>query len=124
MKKVLIVDDDQDIIYVVERILKKNGFEVISTLRGEETIPMVKSFVPNVILLDVFLSGIDGIELCKRLKGNPETKDIPVVLFSAHTNKEEVMKFCKADDFLQKPFEVCQLVDKISSNIGRNKGIH
>ncbi|MBN9349113.1 MAG: response regulator [Chitinophagaceae bacterium] len=124
MKKVLIVDDDSDILCVVERILKKNGFDVISTLRGEEVVSKAKKFNPQAILLDVFLSGVDGIEVCKCLKAQPETKEIPVILFSAHTNKEEVMKFCNADDFLQKPFEACQLVNKISSNIEKSSTHH
>lgn len=117
MKKVLIVDDNRDIIWVVETILKRYGFDVLSTLQGEDVIKKAKEYNPQVILLDVFLSGVDGIEICNSLKALPETKSIPVILFSAHTNKSDVMKFCKADDFLPKPFDTNQLVNKINYQI-------
>lgn len=117
MKKVLIVDDNKDIVWVVETILKRYGFEVMSTLRGEDVISKVETFHPQLVLLDVFLSGVDGIEICNKLKSMQKTKDIPVIMFSAHTNRNDVMKFCKADDFLQKPFDVNELVKKINVQI-------
>lgn len=66
-----------------------------------------------------FLSGIDGIDLCNNLKTNPNTKDIPVIMFSAHTNRDDVMRFCNADDFLPKPFDVNDLIKKINYQIER-----
>ena len=117
MKKVLIVDDNQDIVWVVETILKRYGFEVYSTLKGEDVISKAKKFHPQLILLDVFLSGVDGIEICNSLKTLPETKEIPVIMFSAHTNKKDVMQCCSADDFLPKPFDVNELVRKINLQI-------
>ncbi len=119
MKKVLIVDDNKDIVWVVETILKRYGFEVLSTLRGEDVMTKVQHFNPQLILLDVFLSGIDGIDLCNNLKTNPNTKDIPVIMFSAHTNRDDVMRFCNADDFLPKPFDVNDLIKKINYQIER-----
>lgn len=117
MKKVLIVDDNKDIVWVVETILKRYGFEVMSTLRGEEVLTKAKNFNPQLILLDVFLSGVDGIEICNSLKTIPETRDIPIIMFSAHTNRHDVMKFCEADDFLPKPFDANELVKKINMQI-------
>lgn len=117
MKKVLVVDDNKDIVWVVETILKRYGFDVISTMRGEEVISKAKKFNPQIILLDVFLSGIDGIEICNSLKTLPETRDIPIIMFSAHTNRQDVMKFCGADDFLSKPFDANELVKKINKQI-------
>lgn len=119
MKKVLIVDDNKDIVWVVETILKRYGFEVLSTLRGEDVMTKVQHFNPQLTLLDVFLSGIDGIDLCNNLKTNPNTKDIPVIMFSAHTNRDDVMRFCNADDFLPKPFDVNDLIKKINYQIER-----
>lgn len=117
MSKVLIVDDNSDILWVVETVLKRYGFEVLALPKGEDVLPKTKLFSPDLILLDVFLSGIDGIEVCNKLKDNPKTKDIPVIMFSAHTNFEEVQKFCKADDFIAKPFDVSELVNKIQFQI-------
>lgn len=117
MNRILIVDDNNDILWVVEIILKRYGFEVISTLKGEEVLSKTMEFRPNLILLDVFLSGVDGIDVCNSLKSNPQTKDIPVIMISAHTNFKEIKKFCKADDFIAKPFDANELVRRIKHSI-------
>src|ERR1700739_2358555 len=117
MERVLIVDDNSDILWVVEVVLKRYGFEVLALPKGEDVLPKARSFSPDLILLDVFLSGIDGIEVCNRLKDNPRTKDIPIIMFSAHTNFTDIQKFCKADDFIAKPFDVNELVSKIQHQI-------
>lgn len=117
MKRVLIVDDNTDILWVVETILRRYGFDVMTTLRGEEVLSKTKKFSPQLILLDVFLSGIDGIEVCNTLKSIPETKNIPIIMFSAHTNFNDLKKFCKADDFVAKPFDTNELVKKINHQI-------
>ena len=118
MNRVLIVDDNTDILWVVEIILKRYGFNVMTTLKGEEVLAKTKMFSPQLILLDVFLSGIDGIDVCNTLKATPETKDIPVIMISAHTNFKDIKKFCKADDFIAKPFDANELVKKINHYIG------
>jgi DNA-binding response OmpR family regulator len=118
MNRVLIVDDNTDILWVVEVILKRYGFDVLSTLKGEEVLSKTRTFSPQLILLDVFLSGIDGIDVCNTLKSTPETKDIPVIMISAHTNFKEIKKFCKADDFIAKPLYANELVRKINHFIG------
>ena len=117
MKKVLVVDDNNDILWVVATILKRYGFDVMTTLRGEEVLDKTINFCPQLILLDVFLSGVDGIEVCNTLKSKPETKDIPIIMFSAHTNFNDIKKFCKADDFVAKPFDTNELVKKINFQI-------
>lgn len=117
MKKVLVVDDNNDILWVVATILKRYGFDVMTTLRGEEVLDKTINFCPQLILLDVFLSGVDGIEVCNTLKSKPETKDIPIIMFSAHTNFSDIKKFCKADDFVAKPFDTNELVKKINFQI-------
>lgn len=118
MNRVLVVDDNTDILWVVEIILKRYGFNVMTTLKGEEVLAKTKMFSPQLILLDVFLSGIDGIDVCNTLKATPETKDIPVIMISAHTNFKDIKKFCKADDFIAKPFDANELVKKINHFIG------
>lgn len=117
MKKILVVDDNRDIVWVVKTILKKYGFEVVTTLKGEEVISKTRKYHPHLILLDVFLSGIDGIEVCNALKASPETSEIPIIMFSAHANKKDLMKFCNADDFISKPFDSRELLRKINEQI-------
>ena len=113
MNRILVVDDNNDILWVLEIILKRYGFEVISTLKGEEVLTKTLEFEPDLILLDVFLSGVDGIDVCNALKSDPRTKDVPVIMISAHTNFKELQKFCKAEDFISKPFDANELVRKI-----------
>ena len=118
MKRILVVDDNTDILQIVKIILENNGFEVVVTPNGEETLLKTDTFHPQLILMDVFLSsGIDGREICKTLKANPETKDIPVILFSAQVKMEDGFKSWGADDFIAKPFEVKELINKIKSHL-------
>ncbi|HUS02598.1 MAG TPA: response regulator [Chitinophagaceae bacterium] len=119
MKRVLVVDDNLDILHLVQMILKSNGFEVLVSPKGQDVIAKTECFAPQVILLDVFLSGYDGRDICRELKENPKTKDIPVIMFSAHTKWEDILKECNADDFIAKPFEVNELVAKVNYNLSR-----
>ncbi len=120
MKRILIVDDDIDILDVLKVVLKFHGFEVISTQQGNDVISKSLSFSPNLILLDVFLAGIDGRDICNRLKENSDTKEIPVIMFSAHSSKDEILQYCSADDFIAKPFDINDLVGKINTLISAN----
>ncbi len=118
MNRILVVDDNEDILQIVEIILENYGFDVMVTPNGDETISKTNSFNPQLILMDVFLSaGIDGRVICKTLKSNPETKNIPVIMFSAQTKMEDVYQACKADDFIAKPFDVADLISKIKYHL-------
>ncbi len=121
MKRILVVDDDRDILNILKLILKMNGFEVIVTPNGEEALPKSVSYSPQLVLLDVFLSGTDGRDICNLLKGNPKTKNIPVVMFSAHSNLQDVLKICNADDFIAKPFNINDLVAKINEHLAMHE---
>lgn len=105
MKKVLLIDDDESILDAISLILEDEGYLIKTTLKGEEAYHTVAEFMPDVILLDVLLSGKDGREICKNLKANPSLKHIPIILISAHPNAEKSIKTCGADYFLAKPFD-------------------
>ena len=113
MNRILVIDDDKDILELVEIILLRHGFEILISPKGEETFANVENFAPQVILLDVFLAGVNGIDICRELKSNPKTGHIPVIMYSAHTNKNAIMQQCNANDFLAKPFDINNLIDKI-----------
>ena len=118
MKRILVVDDNTDILQIVKIILENYGFEVMVTQKGEETISKTDTYNPQLILMDVFLSsGIDGREICKTLKANSQTKDIPVILFSAQIKMDDGFQNWGADDFISKPFEVKELISKIKSHL-------
>lgn len=116
MKRVLVVDDNLDILNLVQIILANNGFEVLTSPKGGDVLMNTESFAPQVILLDVFLSGFDGRDICKSLKENEKTRNIPVIMFSAHCKTDDIID-CKADDFIAKPFDVNELVSKLKFRV-------
>jgi DNA-binding response OmpR family regulator len=121
MNRILVVDDNTDILQIVKVILENYGYDVIVTPNGEETLSKTDDFNPQLILMDVFLSaGIDGRDICRTLKSNEATKDIPVIMFSAQIKMEDVFKSCRADDFIAKPFEVKDLLSKIKFHLSQS----
>ncbi|MEO5647977.1 MAG: response regulator [Chitinophagaceae bacterium] len=117
MLKVLVVDDDPDILAVMQLLLKMKGFEVEVTMKGEETFEKVDVFKPNLILLDVLLSGSDGRIICKQLKSQEDTSHIPIIMFSAHPSAVETIRDYGADDFIAKPFDVNELINKVNNQL-------
>jgi len=109
LDKILVVDDDLDILEVLKFLLRKNGYEVILLSEAKKVIETVKEAKPDIILLDVNLSGYDGREICKHLK-TVLNVSIPIVLFSANTTYKNTYKEYGADDFIDKPFEAKKLL--------------
>jgi DNA-binding response OmpR family regulator len=117
MNKILIVDDDPDILAIVEILLQMNNFQVEAISKWERITNSIKTFSPDLILLDVALGGADGREICKRLKQSDETQHIPVILFSAHYDLVGNIKDCNANGLVTKPFETSYLLETIRKNI-------
>ena len=124
MCKVLIVDDDKDLLEVVDALLTKKGFDVKTNNNWENGFEDISSFQPQLIILDVFLSGVDGLEICKQLKSSPQTKHIPIIIFSGYPRIAESVTYeYGADDFIAKPFEVNELVSKMHSVLSQTAGL-
>ena len=121
MSRILVVDDDVDILSVMEILLSMKGFEVEVIAKGENTFPKIDAFKPDLILLDVLISGFDGRSICKQLKENTQTKHIPVIMFSAHPGAAATIAEYGADDFIAKPFDVTNLLAKVNKQLGLNK---
>lgn len=111
-KKILVADDDPAILDALQMILELEGYEVDTTADGQTIYKMKKEY-PNLLLLDIWMSGHDGREICKSLKKDPLTKRIPVILISASRNLSNSAKEAGADDFIEKPFEMDQLLEKV-----------
>jgi DNA-binding response OmpR family regulator len=113
-KKILVVDDDQAIREIIIMILESEGYQVSGLDNGREVLYTVKHDRPNIILLDVQLGDRDGRDICRELKQQAMTRDIPIIMVSANhgwpgLNEKE----CRADDFLAKPFDIRELVDHV-----------
>ena len=113
-KKLLLADDDEAIVDATTIMLEMMGYEVMQTLDGSKVIDIVKNS-PDLILLDIWMSGIDGRDVCKELKSNPETKDIPVLMISASRDIRQSALEAGANDFLEKPFEMNDLLAKVET---------
>src|SRR4051794_12228848 len=114
LEKILIVDDDLDILEVLKLLLRKNGYDVILLSEAKKVIDTVKEAKPDIVLLDINLSGYDGREICKYLK-TVLNVSIPIVLFSANAIYKNSFKEYFANDFLEKPFEVKKLLSLLRS---------
>jgi DNA-binding response OmpR family regulator len=120
MHKILVIDDDPDIIIVIKMALKRNGYEVASAMYEAQAYEQVDVFKPDLILLDVLLSGADGRHICKHLKSQENSKHIPVIIFSGHPSAQKNIKDYGADDFLAKPFHESDLLGRIRSYLKEN----
>jgi len=111
MKKILVVDDDREVLSVVTTILSETGFKVLTNETGFNIPEIVRDYSPGVILLDIRLPGRSGIEICKELKN---IFNIPIILFSAHCDRENALKNSRAEAFIQKPFDLKKFVSLIN----------
>lgn len=116
-KKILVVDDEPDIILFLQDLLEQEGYVVTVTTRGEYVERLHIGELPDLILLDMFLSGKNGRDLVMRLKSQEETHHIPVIMFSAHPGARRMAQEAGADDFVAKPFAIDALLTNIASRL-------
>lgn len=112
---VLIVEDEVAIVTLLRYNLEREGFRVYSTGDGEEAVAMVKDYKPDIIVLDWMLPSMSGVDVCKQLRWNPETKSIPIIMLSARGEEGDRIKGLDsgADDYLTKPFSPAELIARI-----------
>lgn len=113
-KRITLADDDPGILDAVGMMLELEGYQVSTTLNGN-TILNTDTELPDIYVLDIWMSGSDGRELCKKLKADEKTKHIPVILISASNDLQKSAEIAGADDFLAKPFEIDNLLSKIEN---------
>ncbi len=116
-KTVVIVDDEQDIVELVSHHLKREGFLVKEFGKGREFFAYLESIVPDLIILDIMLPGIDGLEICKILKNKQKTANIPIIMLTAKAAEADVVVGLElgADDYVVKPFSPRELVARVKS---------
>ncbi len=120
MRKILIVDDEPDILDLAKITLLSGGYEVSTTASGEEALDMISENHPDLVLLDVVLPGVSGLEICRRLKRDPKTHSIKVILFTALGTEVDMMlePKDKADGYMTKPFSNRDLLGLVGKILG------
>jgi two-component system alkaline phosphatase synthesis response regulator PhoP len=119
--RILVVDDEIYIVHILDFSLGMEGYEVITALDGEQALEKLRTEKPDLIVLDIMMPKLDGYEVCKSVKANPETAHIPVILLSAKgRNVDQKMGFdVGADDYITKPFSPRKLVERINQLLGQ-----
>jgi len=122
-EKILIVEDDKDIVKMLEYNLKKEGFRAISVNDGDDALDSATREQPDLILLDLMLPGMAGLEVCKALKSERKTGNIPVIMLTAKTQESDKIVGLElgADDYVTKPFSPRELIARIKAVLRRMK---
>jgi len=117
---VLVVDDHPKVLKILEICLKTQGFKVITTTSGEESLALVRSKKPDIMLLDIIMPGIDGFEVLRRLR---DFTQIPVIVFSASSGNYGEAMHLGANDFIPKPFQPDEIISKVKGLLSVGKSI-
>lgn len=115
-KKILAADDDPAILEVLTFMLEDEGYDVQTTVNGQ-TEQRVKDFLPDLILLDIWMAGTDGRMICKRLKSEKMTHHIPIIFISANKDIKKITIDSGAQDFLAKPFDMADLLTMVEKYV-------
>lgn len=117
-QKILVLDDDEDILNVISYILTDKGYEVETLSGGEEIFQAIGRFHPDLVLMDVMLGDMDGRMICKELKHQCETSALPVILISAsHDLAQSLRQDGAPNDFIAKPFDIDNLIKKVEQQL-------
>jgi two-component system alkaline phosphatase synthesis response regulator PhoP len=122
--KILIVDDEQDILELIRHALNKEGYEVHIAVNGQQAIEKTAKVLPDLILMDVMMPVMDGMEACRQLKEDPATQQIPIIFLTARSEEfAELAGFeAGADDYIAKPIRTRVLTSRIKAILRRNTG--
>lgn len=120
-QQILIIDDERGISDPLSYALRKEGFEVTCAYDGQDGLRRAQSLLPDLILLDLMLPIIEGLEVCRQLRGDPRTREIPILMLTARTEEiDEVVGFnMGADDYVTKPFKMKPLVQRVKALLRR-----
>ena len=114
---VLLMDDDQDICMMVEAILKFAGYKVASFSLPAQLEQTLNGFNPRMLLMDMLLSGTDGRDICRKLKTDPATSQIKIIMMSAHPDADKSCREAGADDFVSKPFDMDYFIGRVKNQL-------
>lgn len=118
---ILVLDDDPDICAMIKMVLEYHGYDADEADGEEKAKEVLSAKKVDLIIMDMLLSGADGTDICRRLKQDKQTLSIPILMFSAHPNAQKICMEAGADDFIAKPFEMNELIDKVGFFLERKK---
>jgi len=120
-KKILVVDDEPNLIELVKAILSEGGMEVISATNGQEALKKLDSVKPDLVILDMMMPGMSGREVCERIRKNPKTKDLKIIFLTVAKFSEtgkNVLEGLNVLDYITKPFENEDLLRRVNKILG------
>ncbi len=122
-KTIMVVDDNPDLVAILETLLLAKGYNVVTAGSGPELLSLLQDHRPDLILLDIMLPDMDGLELLAGLKGTPDTSSIPVILVTAKIHYTDIMEGYRrgADLYITKPFTSKQLLNDINVVLARGR---
>lgn len=118
---ILVVDDEEDILELVNYNLSKDGYRTCCVGTGEQALKTAKAQIPDLVILDLMLPGLDGLEICKILKGDPKTRQIPIIMLTAKGEEADIVTGLElgADDYITKPFSPRVLSARVKAVLRR-----
>ena len=118
-RRILVVDDDPDIVETVEFFLSNSDYQVFVAKNGKEALAQTKTKRPDLVLLDMMMPEMNGLEACRKLKGNPNTNPIPIIMLTALEKKQDVVDAIDAgaNAYIVKPFNLLDLLERIEKII-------
>ncbi len=121
VKKIVAVEDEEDILELILYNLEKNGYDARGFISGEDGLRAIRKDPPDLVLLDLMLPGLDGIEVCKKIRENSSTRNLPIIMLTARGEEEDIVKGLQsgADDYVTKPFSPKVLMARIQAVLRR-----
>jgi len=122
-ERIVVIEDEEDILEVIAYNLKREGYEVVTSTSGEDGLEKIERNAPQLVILDLMLPEIDGIELCRKLKADPMTQGIPVIMVTAKGEESDVVLGLGvgADDYITKPFSPREMVARVRTVLRRTR---
>lgn len=121
-EKILIIDDDATMVNLLSTVLEFEGYETRKALSGKEALESIDGDLPDIILLDIMMPGMDGFEVLARLRGDARTERLPVIMLTARTEDRDIFEGWRrgADEYVTKPFDPRELVQAIKNVLARS----
>ncbi len=121
MARVLVVDDEQDLLWALSRSLGTAGYEILTARTGSEALSLARRHRPDLVILDIMIPQPDGLEVCRRLRGDPVLSDVPILFLTARRSVEDRLRGLEdgGDDYLIKPFDIRELRARVTALLRR-----